>query len=86
MIGSRRLLTYRRLPSVEVDEAMLRNKEDEQAKRVTANDLNSFRKRVYKPFSPSIRQSAKTQAQYFQGFKAAIEKGDAAGTEKTDHR
>ena len=45
MVGSRRLLTYRRLPGEEVtnDQPSRTRRREEGA---TANDLNSFRKRV----------------------------------------
>lgn len=44
-IGSRRLLTYRRLPDSEIREDF-NTRRRETAKGNNANDLNSFRKRV----------------------------------------
>ena len=47
--GSRRLLTYKRLPDAEVKGA-LSSRQREAAKGSNANDLNSFRKRVSRIF------------------------------------
>lgn len=47
-IGSRRLLTYRRVPDSEI-KGDLTMRQREAAKGSSANDLNSFRKRVSTP-------------------------------------
>lgn len=44
-VGSRRLLTYRRLPDSEI-RGCFNMRQREAAKGSNANDLNSFRKRV----------------------------------------
>ncbi|KAA6406919.1 MAG: NAD-dependent histone deacetylase SIR2 [Lasallia pustulata] len=57
---SRRLLTYRRLPSIEADDVMPCGKEHEQARRVTADDLNSFRKRYFQGFKADTEREDAT--------------------------
>lgn len=47
LVGARRLITYRRVPEVQVDQEALRNREKrEEATGVTADDLNAFRRKV----------------------------------------
>lgn len=49
--GSRRLITYQRLPDAEVDlTALAQKKAEEQVKGHTADDLNAFRRAYFKGF------------------------------------
>ncbi|KAL7628466.1 hypothetical protein AAE478_002669 [Parahypoxylon ruwenzoriense] len=51
--GSRRLITYRRLPDMEVDlSALALKKQDQQVKGHTADDLNPFRRVYFRGFKP----------------------------------
>lgn len=51
MLGSRRLITYRRLPEAEVDmSALSQRKQEEQQNGHTADDLNAFRRAYFKGF------------------------------------
>lgn len=51
VLGSRRLITYRRLPDSEVDvSALAQRKQEEQLNGHTADDLNAFRRAYFKGF------------------------------------
>lgn len=51
--GSRRLITYRRIPDNEVDTSALEErKAKEQTGGVTADELNPFRRVYFKGFKP----------------------------------
>lgn len=56
-IGSRRLITYRRIPDSQVDQSALAlRKEQPKPNGITADDLNDFRRQYFKGFkldSPS---------------------------------
>lgn len=51
-LGSRRLITYRRLPDSEIDKSALaqRKKQVEEAKGRSADDLNPFRRHYFRGF------------------------------------
>ena len=74
--GSRRLLTYKRIPDSRVTDCLLARQKVEM-KGSTANDLNSFRKRV-KVCHFKINTLANWYQQYFEGFKAPLT-GEAPG-------
>ena len=54
LLGSRRLITYRRLPDSEVDQAAvaLRKEQPSAANGQTADELNVFRRAYFKGFKP----------------------------------
>lgn len=66
-LGSRRLLTYRKLKSAEPD-SLLPSRPSERMTGIHADELNNFRKRVG---IRSVLEVTANQAQYFQGFKTA---------------
>lgn len=68
--GSRRLLTYKRIPDSRLTDCLLARQKVEM-KGSTANDLNSFRKRV-KVCHFKINTLANWYQQYFEGFKAPL--------------
>jgi tRNA (guanine10-N2)-methyltransferase len=51
-LGSRRLITYRRLPDAEIDKSALaqRKKQVDEAKGRSADDLNPFRRHYFRGF------------------------------------
>ena len=66
--GSRRLLTYRRLPDSEI-KGDLNLRQREATLGSNANDLNSFRKRVSKSLDTPTFGHVNHDHQYFEGFK-----------------
>ena len=54
MTGSRRLITYRRIPDVEVMAGVAREQRT-TANGVNANDLNPFRKGYFQGFKAAFR-------------------------------
>jgi tRNA (guanine10-N2)-methyltransferase len=50
--GSRRLITYRRIPDAEVDREAMKAREETKAVGKTADELNPFRKAYFNRFEP----------------------------------
>ncbi len=51
-IGSRRLITYRRIPDKEVDPEAMHAREEMTPVGTTADELNPFRKAYFSGFEP----------------------------------
>lgn len=51
-IGSRRLITYRRIPDKEVDPEAMKAREEMKPVGITADELNPFRKAYFSKFEP----------------------------------
>jgi len=51
-IGSRRLITYRRIPDNEVDPEAMQAREEMKPVGTTADELNPFRKAYFSKFEP----------------------------------
>jgi tRNA (guanine10-N2)-methyltransferase len=51
-IGSRRLITYRRIPDAEVDQEAMKAREEMKPVGKTVDELNPFRKAYFNGFEP----------------------------------